>query len=177
MMREMSWSVLVFLSVIVTIGCNSSAKHVQIEELAQDAEIMAMREAPPAHPLGRERPILPPEHSQFAVHPDANIEFRVPIETFNPNTKSRVLRVRPRRNTDHKSKILIVRPDPNVDYKIAAATPEPGIDYKMLVVPDQGQIPHAIGKLEVPPTPVIPHVPGGPPIPRRPNFQRRDNAK
>ena len=139
----------VFLSVILTLGCNSSAKHVQMEEITKDAELMATLHAPPAHSLGLKRPIISLQHPQFAIPPEANIDFQIPIVTPNPNMSL---------------KILAVTPNPNTDYKIAAATPAPGADYKMLIVPNQGQLPHAIGELEFPLRPKL----DMPPVPWKP---------
>lgn len=159
---RLSCPVPVFLSMILTLGCNSSAKHVQMDEVTKGEELMVMLQASPEQPLGLEHPIIPPKHPSVVIRPESNIKFIIPIETLNPNTKS---------------KILTVTPDPNIDYKLVAATPTPGIDYKMFIVPDQEQISHTAGKLEVPFMPGVPPVPQVPPKSWEPKNRRRDDAK
>ena len=147
MIWRLSWSIPVFLSVILTFGCNSSAKHVQIDEFAMNAEPMAALQTPPEQPLGLERRITPLQHPPITISPEASIKFQTPALTPNSNIDL---------------KILAVTPSPGVDYKIVAVTPDSGIDYKMLMVPSQKQSPHVIGTLEIPSMPEVPHVPWKP---------------
>ena len=115
----------VVLSVILTLGCHSSAKRVQIEEFAKDADFMVALPALPEQPLGLERQMNPAPHSQFEISPEAGVDF----------------------------KILAVAPNSGTDYKIAIATPAAGTDYKMLIVPEQAQSSRVIGAHELPPHP------------------------
>lgn len=147
-----------FLLLILAVGCNSSAKQVQMEEFIKDAELMAALQAPSEQPLGLERPIIPTQHPPITIHPETHIKVRIPIVTLNSNPRS---------------KILMVTPDPNIDYKISVATTEPGIDYKMLVVPDQK---HMLRTLEEPQFPLR-QKPEVAPVPRKPKDQGRDDAK
>ena len=110
----------VFLSVILTLGCNSSEKQVQPLGFVSDPELMATVQALPEQLLVQGRPTIPPHHPPTILLPESNIDF----------------------------KTLAVTPNPGIDYKIASVTPEPGTDYKMLIVPNQGQLRHAIGELE-----------------------------
>ena len=134
MIWKLASAVAIALSVILTLGCNSSAKHVQMAEFTHDTELIATLAAVPEQPLGLERPIMPQRHSPFAIPSEAGADL----------------------------KILAVTPDSRIDYKIAVATPAPGIDYKMLTVPNRGQSPHAIRKLEILPGPEIPSLPWKP---------------
>ena len=155
---RLSWTVPVILSVILNLGCNSSAKHLRMQEFTKDTELMATLQAPPEQPLGLERPIIPPQHPPITIHPEPHTELRIPIVTLNSNPRS---------------KILTVTPDPNVDYKVAVGTPNPGIDYKMLVVPGQEHIPHTF----VRPVPPLRRKPEVPPVPWKPKNRQRNNAK
>ena len=118
----------VFLLVILAIGCNSSAKQVQMEGIARDAGKAAMVQAPPRQPPVQEHAIVQTQHPTIVVRLKAGIDL----------------------------KILAVTPNPSIDYKIAAATPAPWIDYKMHIVPVQQQLPHVIGELQFPPVPLEP---------------------
>ena len=155
---RLSCPVPVFLSVILTLGCNSSAKHVQVEEFAKKTELTDTHEALPEQPLGLERPIIPPQHPPITIHPETHTELRIPIVTLNANPRS---------------KILTITPDPNVDYKVVVGTPNPGIDYKMLVVPGQEHIPHT----SVRPVPPLRRKLEVPPVPWNPKNRQRNNAK
>ena len=115
----------VFLSVVLTLGCNSSTKQVQPLGFVSDPELMATAQALPEQLLVQGRPTIPPHHPLTVLLPESDIDF----------------------------KTLAVTPNPGIDYKIASVTPDPGTDYKMLIVPNQGQLRHAIGELEVPPVP------------------------
>ena len=153
MIWRLSWHIPIFLSVILTLGCNSSVKHVQIDDITKDAELMAALQAPPEQPLGLERRIIQLQHPPIVISPETSIEFQTPNVTPNSHLDL---------------KILAVTPSPGVDYKIVAVTPDSGIDYKMLIVPSQKHSPHVIGTLdapfmpEVPPIPNVPHVPWKP---------------
>lgn len=152
----------VFLTVALTLGCNGSAKHSQTYVFTTDAARATAPQTPAEQSFGLELPFLPPQHPPIAIAPEADLHIQNLGVAPDPYMHF---------------KILAVTPEPGIGYKMPVATPEQGTDYKMLVIPEQEQRPHAIGRLEVPPTGVVPHVPGGPPIPRRPNFQQRDNSK
>lgn len=160
MICRVSWHIPVFLSVILTLGCNSSVKHVQIDEITKDAELMADLQAPPEQPLGLERtfiglesPFTPLQHPPIAIFPETDIQLQ--IHNAMPNSKVDL-------------KILAVTPAPGVDYKIVAVTPDSGIDYKMLIVPSQKHSPHVIGTLDVPFMPEVPPIPNVPHVPWKP---------
>ena len=153
MICRVSWHIPVFLSVILTLGCNSSVKHVQIDEITKDAELMAALQPPPEQPLGLERPIIPLQHPPISIFPETDIQLQ--IQNAMPNSKVDL-------------KILAVTPAPGVDYKIVAVTPDSGIDYKMLIVPSQKHSPHVIGTLDVPFMPEVPPIPNVPHVPWKP---------
>ena len=125
MIWKLPRSVPVLLSIILTIGCNSSAKQVRIEGVTSDLGTIAMVQEPPEQPLAQEHPIISLQHSTIVIRLKAGIDL----------------------------KILAVTPSSSIDYKIAAVTPAPGIDYKMHIVPVQQQLPHSIRILEVPTIP------------------------
>ena len=214
MIWKLPRSVPVLLSIILTIGCNSSAKQVRIEGVTSDLGTIAMVQEPPEQPPAPEHPIISLQHSTIVIRPESGIDLKILAVTPGSSIDYKIAAVTPAPGIDYKMhivpnqgqlrhaigelefplrpklqvppvpwkpkkpaidfqipivtlnpnmslKILAVTPDPNIDYKIAAATPAPGIDYKMLVVPNQGQLRHAIGepgfplrpKLEVPPVP------------------------
>ena len=125
MIWKLPRSVPVLLSIILTIGCNSSAKQVRIEGVTSDLGAIAMVQEPPERPPAQEHPIISLQHSTIVIRPESGIDL----------------------------KILAVTPSSSIDYKIAAVTPASGIDYKMHIVPVQQQLPHSIRMLEVPTIP------------------------
>lgn len=152
----------VFLTVALTLGCNSSAKHSQTYVFTTDAARATAPQAPPEQSLGLELPFLPSQHPPIAIAPEADLHIQN-------------LGVAP--DSYMQFKILAVAPAPGIGRNMPVVTPEQGTDYKMLVIPEQMRRPQVLGEIGAPPTGVVPHVPGGPPIPRRPDFQQRDNSK